>query len=412
MTHRILILTQWCEPEPSFKGVGFAKELIKQGFEVEILTGFPNYPGGRLYPGYAVKLLQREIVEGVHITRVPLYPSHDRSAVRRILNYVSFAASSLIYGLFFIRRPDVIYVYHPPLTVGLTACLLRFLRRVPVVYDIQDMWPDTLRATGMLNHKTILSMIGFFCRWVYGLVDHIVVLSPGFKRLLTNRGVPESKIEVIYNWADEARLANREQIVPAELQKISHFKLLFAGNVGRAQGIKSIVLAAQILQERRTNVSIIILGGGLDLDRVKAEVDALGVKNMVFIPQVPITRVGGYLDSADALLVHLQANELFKVTIPSKTQAYMVSGKPILMAVDGDASDLVGAAGCGIKAKSEDPESIVEAVSKLAAMSPHERQQMGQNGLNYYREYLSLAAGTKKFSKLFKDVIQNYQESL
>jgi glycosyltransferase involved in cell wall biosynthesis len=207
MATRILLLTQWFDPEPTFKGLVFARELVSQGFEVEVLTGFPNYPEGKLYPGYKIKWLQREVIDGVQITRVPLYPNHDQSAIKRVLNYASFAASSLIYGLFMAKRADVIYAYHPPLTVGVTASLLRLLRRIPVVYDIQDMWPDTLRATGMLNNARALNVVAAVCGWVYRRVDHIVVLSPGFKRLLTARGVPERKLEVIYNWADEAALA-------------------------------------------------------------------------------------------------------------------------------------------------------------------------------------------------------------
>src|SRR5690606_414608 len=118
------------------------------------------YPGGRLYPGYRIKLLQREVIDGVRITRVPLFPSHDQSAVRRALNYLSFAFSSMVYGLLAMRRIDVIYAYHPPLTVGLSACIIRALRRTPVVYDIQDMWPDTLRATNMLRNERALHVIG------------------------------------------------------------------------------------------------------------------------------------------------------------------------------------------------------------------------------------------------------------
>ena len=144
---RVLLLTQWFDPEPTFKGLVFARELVRQGFEVEVLTGFPNYPGGKLYPGYKLKCLQREHIDGVHITRVPLYPNHDQSALKRVLNYSSFAASALFYGLFVAKRADVIYAYHPPLTVGVVASIMRVFLRIPVVYDIQDMWPDTDRKS-------------------------------------------------------------------------------------------------------------------------------------------------------------------------------------------------------------------------------------------------------------------------
>ncbi|MNE41437.1 putative glycosyl transferase [compost metagenome] len=159
MATRVLLLTQWFDPEPTFKGLVFARELVAQGFEVEVVTGFPNYPGGKLYPGYRIKLIQREVIDGVTVTRLPLYPSHGQSGIGRVLNYISFAASSLLYGLFGAKKPDVIYAYHPPLTVGIAAAFIRLLRRVPVVYDIQDMWPDTLRATGMFSNEKALRIV-------------------------------------------------------------------------------------------------------------------------------------------------------------------------------------------------------------------------------------------------------------
>ena len=159
MTVRVLLMTQWFDPEPTFKGIVFARELVRQGFEVEVITGFPNYPGGKIYPGYKIRLVQKEQIEGVNVTRVPLYPSHDKSKIGRILNYVSFACSLMIYGLFS-KKADVIYAYHPPLTVGIAASIVGFFRRVPVVNDIQDMWPDTLSSTGMISNKRVITLVG------------------------------------------------------------------------------------------------------------------------------------------------------------------------------------------------------------------------------------------------------------
>ena len=243
---RVLLLTQWFDPEPTFKGLVFARELVKQGFDVEVITGFPNYPGGKVYPGYRVKLIQKEVIDGVTVTRVPLYPSHDRGAKGRILNYASFAASSLFYGLFFAKKADVMYAYHPPLTVGVTAALLRLFRRVPVVYDIQDMWPDTLRATGMFSNERALKVVSAVCDWVYKRVDHIVVLSPGFRRLLIERGVPSEKIDVIYNWCAEDSISDRGGDFPAGLPA-EGFRVLFAGNMGKAQALPAVLEAAVIL---------------------------------------------------------------------------------------------------------------------------------------------------------------------
>ena len=167
MSKRILIMTQWFDPEPTFKGLLFARELVARGFEVEVITGFPNYPGGVLYEGYRLKLIQKEMIDGVLITRVPLFPSHDKNRLGRIANYISFAFSSLMYGLFLAKRPDVIYVYHPPLTVSISALIIKLFRRIPVVLDIQDMWPDTLKATGMITNSRLLGFVSKVCNLIY-----------------------------------------------------------------------------------------------------------------------------------------------------------------------------------------------------------------------------------------------------
>ena len=401
MATRILLLTQWFDPEPTFKGMVFARELVRQGFEVEVVTGFPNYPGGKVYPGYSIKLLQREVIDGVQITRVPLYPNHDQSAIKRVLNYLSFAASSLLYGLFVAKRADVIYAYHPPLTVGITACLIRLFRRIPVVYDIQDMWPDTLRATGMINSSRALNAVESVCQWVYRRVDHLVVLSPGFKCLLTQRGVPKSKIEVIYNWADESALMSPLGQVPEAFPGADRFRVVFAGNMGKAQALDAVLDAALILQKRGSRASFVMLGGGVEVNRLKARAYELMLGNVVFLPPVPMSEVGTMLAAADVLLVHLRKDPLFEITIPSKTQAYMAVGKPLLMAVNGDAADLISRAQCGLTAGSENPQALADAVDALAAMPATDLQIMGDNASRYYREALGLQVGVGKFSEVF-----------
>lgn len=401
MPTRVVLLTQWFDPEPTFKGLAFARELVRKGFAIEVVTGFPNYPGGRLYEGYRIRLIQREVIDGVQITRLPLYPSHDGSALRRILNYASFAASSLFYGLFMLKRPDVIYAYHPPLTVGITASLLRLIRRIPVVYDIQDMWPDTLRATGMLNNEKLLAVVSRVCDWVYRQVDRIVVLSPGFKHLLLERGVPQEKLDLIYNWCDEAALHSAQGLT-RESPSSHQFRIVFAGNMGKAQALGTVIEAAELLSKEQPDVCFLLVGSGVEVDRLKQLVAAKGLGNVVFVPRVPMKDVGAILGAADALLVHLKDDPLFAITIPSKTQAYMAIGRPLLMAVRGDAADLVERAGCGVMASPEDARSVADAAIHLANMSALELETMGQRSRAFYERELSLAVGVERFSAHFR----------
>ncbi|WP_137807885.1 glycosyltransferase family 4 protein [Pseudomonas sp. G(2018)] len=402
MATRVLLMTQWFDPEPTFKGLVFARELVAQGFEVEVVTGFPNYPGGKLYAGYKIKPFQREVIDGVQITRVPLYPSHGQSGVGRVLNYISFAASLLLYCLFRAKKPDVIYAYHPPLTVGIAAALVRFFRRVPVVYDIQDMWPDTLKATGMFSSEKLLKVVSRVCDWVYRNVDQIVVLSPGFKRLLTERGVPSQKIDVIYNWCAEDLIQATSTLPPPNFPNSSKFKILFAGNMGKAQSLDTVIAAAQLLREKASEIAFIFLGGGVEVSRLEALAKAEGINNAHFLPGVSMTEVGAYLASADALLVHLKKDPLFTITIPSKTQAYMAAGKPILMSVDGDAAELVSNAGCGVVSESDNPQALADAILSLMRMTGAAREQMAENGRVFYQKELSLRVGVERFGEHFQ----------
>ena len=403
MTVRVLLMTQWFDPEPTFKGIVFARELARQGFEVEVITGFPNYPGGVIYPGYKIKLLQKEQIEGVNVTRVPLYPSHDKSKIGRILNYVSFACSLMIYGLFS-KKADVIYAYHPPLTVGIAASIVGFFRRVPVVNDIQDMWPDTLSSTGMISNKRVITLVGKVCEWVYKRSTKIVVLSPGFRTLLVERGVPPEKIEVIYNWCAEDAIAQASDEKGSVFKPDSKFRILFAGNMGLAQALDVVLDAAVLLSTTAPQIEFVFLGGGLEVNNLKQLAQQLDLQNVVFLPPVSMAEVGAYLNAADALLVHLKKDELFKITIPSKTQAYMAAGRPILMAVDGDAADLVSNSHSGVVAKSGDAQSIADAAIKLLKATDDERQTMAENGKAFYKANLSLSRGVERFGLIFKSL--------
>ena len=405
MSKRILLITQWFDPEPTFKGILFAKELVSRGFEVEVITGFPNYPGGNLYDGYRLKLIQKENIAGVLVTRVPLYPSHDKNKLGRIANYISFAFSSLLYGLMFAKRPDIIYAYHPPLTVGISALIIKLFRRVPVVLDIQDMWPDTLKATGMISNLHLLGFISKVCNFIYSVTTKIIVLSPGFKKLLIQRGVAESKIEIIYNWADEEVLRTSNNKAPEELTNIKGFKILFAGNIGQAQGLDVILNAALLLKDDVPEINFLILGQGLQLNDLKKRANDLNLENVHFLAAVAMDKVGGFLNYTDALLIHLNANPLFKITIPGKTQAYMAVGKPIILGVSGDASNLVSIADCGVCFEPENSVALAEAAKSLMLLDPIDIQRLGKNAERFYDENLSVKVGVDSFEKVFNEVI-------
>lgn len=397
----ILIISQWFDPEPTFKGLLFAKELQRQGHEVSVLTGFPNYPGGKVYPGYRVQPFQREVMEGIPITRVALFPSHDGSGLMRMLNYASFAASASI-GVLLVRRPDVAYVYHPPATVGLPAMVLKVLRGVPFVYDVQDLWPDTLAATGMINSPTALSLVGRGMSRIYKMAARIAVLSDGFSAALEGMSVPVGRIDVIPNWADEAQInvgprpTTTDSLWPEEL--LNKFTVTFAGNMGKAQALETVLDAAELLG-KHDNLRFLLIGGGVEASRLELEAKGRGLGNVVFLPRRPINEIGEFLRRSDALLVHLRNDALFEITIPSKTQAYLMAGRPILMGVKGDAAAMIKEAEAGLAFEPENPVQLAEAVMRVMRLSPVERQAMGSSGAKYYAEKLALRVGAERFSE-------------
>jgi colanic acid biosynthesis glycosyl transferase WcaI len=403
---RILFISQIFDPEPTTKGLTFARELARRGHEVEVLTGFPNYPGGQLYPGYRVRLLQREDHAGVAVIRVPVYPSHDQSAARRAATYASFALSAAVLGPLVTRRPDVAYVYHPPGTVGLPALVQRLLHGVPIVYDIQDLWPDTLRATGMVRSNVVLRAVGAWSRLVYRAASRIVVLSPGFRSRLLELGVPAEKVEVIYNWCDESSItaAPRDASLAASLGLDGRFTVLFAGTMGLAQDLDVVLDAAALLAETAPHVRFALIGGGVDRPRLTARAASMGLRNVRFLDPRPMRDMGPILALANALLVHLRDDPLFRITIPSKTQAYLAAGKPVLMGVEGDARRLIEEAGAGLAFTPGDPRALAHAVAALSQRSPAEVEAIGRAGRTFYEQRLSLSVGVSRFEEVMRAV--------
>ena len=403
---RITYLSQLFDPEPTFKGLKFVKLLCARNFAVDVVTGFPNYPGGKVYKGYKIKLLQREFLDSIPVSRLAIFPSHDRSAVQRILCYFSFMLTSFLYLVFRARKPDLIYVFYPSLTAGISAICAKFFRRIKVVVEIQDMWPDSLGATGMMNSSLLYRATSVACRVLYKFSDHITVSSPGFKSLLVSRGVSADKISVIYNWADEVD-SNGANVEPGNFNDIQGFRVLFAGNMGAAQGLDTILDAAAFLKARSVRVSIVLMGEGVELPRLRERALKEGLTNVVFLPRVPLEQVQDYLMSADCLLVHLKCDPLFKITIPSKTQAYLYAGRPIVMAVEGDAAELIAEARAGIACPSEQPQQLAGVIEEMVNTSKVELAEMGKNGRTYYDNKLSCSVGLDRLSRLLNGVIGN-----
>ena len=265
---------------------------------MEVVTGFPNYPGGRFYPGHEPEALwRREVIDGMRVNRVLLYPSHDTSALRRVANYASFALSASTLGTALSRKADACYVYHPPATVGLPALLWKHARQIPFVYHVQDLWPESVVESGMVGNartqRAVERTLSWWCSQLYRGASRIAVLSPGFKRILIERGVPEDKIEVVPNWAEEEifRPEPPNDALAQELGMDGRFNLVFSGNMGHFQGLESAIRAAAKLRHLE-RFQLVFVGSGQaepDLKRLAAE---LGLENVRFLGRHPFAEMG------------------------------------------------------------------------------------------------------------------------
>jgi glycosyltransferase involved in cell wall biosynthesis len=389
---RIMYLTQWFDPEPGvIKGPKFVRAIEAAGHDVTVVTGFPNYPTGRLYPGYRLRLLTRETVDGVRVLRLPLYPSHDASSLRRALNYLSFFLSALVYGLMRRERYDFAYVYHPPITVGLAAALAGLVRRLPYVLEIQDLWPDTVAATGMANARGV-RLIDRLCNFVYRRASTIIVQSEGMRRALIDRGVPAAKITTIRNWAD-VEPAAESATGPTEARGLT---IVYGGNLGRGQALATVIDAAAIIQRERQDITIRIYGDGIEAGPLRERAAQLGVTVLQMHPRVSRDEILAIFARADALLLHLADAPLFAITIPSKTQVYLAMGRPIVAGIAGEAAELLQQSGAALVAPPQDADALARAMCALADLPGEQREAMGRAGRRFYCEALSFETAMER----------------
>lgn len=403
---RILIIKQLWNPEPTAKSLDFALELKKRGHEVHVLTGFPSYPLGKIYSGFKQKLWSREEMKGIQITRVPIYPDHSSNGKKRMLHYLSYAFSASLLGPFLMKKADVAFVYQGAIPVGIPATVFKWFRGVRFVYDINDLWPETVEVSGMMKNKRLLTVIERWNKFNLNRATHISVATNGFKKKLESKGVEADKLHFIPNWSrDQLRTSQlpneqKERFFPSDKTNI-----LYAGNLGVVQSLYTILDGMRILKEQgERDINLILLGGGAEEVGLKEYTKAHELSEVTFLPRVSGEEVGHYLNSADVLLVHLKKTDLFSITIPSKILSYLRSAKPILMGLSGDAAEIVTDANAGLLFEPDNADDFVNKVLQLHQMGKDGREALGKNGPIYYDNNLSIQSSTDKLELLMKEI--------
>jgi colanic acid biosynthesis glycosyl transferase WcaI len=402
---RILILSQWFHPENNVRADVLAVALAARGHDVQVVTGFPNYPLGRIYEGYQQKLWTKEKWRGIQVLRFPLYPDHSSSFWRRSLTYLTFSLSSSLLSPFLVEPVDVIWVYHPPITIGITALVLSFSRRAPFVFEIQDMWPEMVKTSGIVPSKRVLRALGALAGAIYRGAAALIVISDGFKRNLVDKGVPAEKIRVVPNWGDETNyeIRERDERLGQEHSLDHHFNVMYAGNMGPAQDLFVLLDAAELLRDME-RVQFVLIGDGLSLTGLTSQVESRGLRNVRFIGRQPAGRMPDFLAWGDVMLVQLADEELFKMTIPSKLLSYMGSGKPILCAVGGDADQVIIEASAGVTCRPGDAFELAEAIRRMVEADAGKLEEMGMAGRRAFEERYSQRVLLDEYEELLEEV--------
>jgi glycosyltransferase involved in cell wall biosynthesis len=383
---KLLIITQYFWPE-NFRINDLAREFSKRGHAVTVLTGLPNYPGGKFSPGYGFTGPYRELYEGVEVIRCPLLPRGSGSGVRLALNYMSFAVMATLRGLLAWRKDyDVIFVHEPsPMTVGFPAIVIKALTRAPVLLWVLDLWPESVSATQAIRSPRVLRWIERMVRFIYRHCDRILVQSRAFVSHVERQRVPSEKILYLPSWAETLyESAVGALPVPENVRLPEGFRIMFAGNVGAAQDFETILTAAERVKSRR-DIHWIIVGDGRMLSWVQAEVARRRLGDTVhLLGRHPLEAMPAFFAQADAMLVTLRREPIFALTIPGKVQSYLASGRPIVAALDGEGARIIQEAGAGIVCPAERPEALADAVLRLAETPKEARELMGRRGAEYY----------------------------
>lgn len=381
-----------------------ARALRARGNEVQVVTGFPNYPDGRVYPGFRQRLYQRDVMQGVTVHRAPLYVSHDADPRRRAANYLSFAISASAVAVSRQSRVDATLVHSTPATVAIPAMAMRLLRRTPYVVYVQDLWPDTVLASGFLAegaHRSIEGMLNRFCDSVYRHASAIAVTSPGMADLIVRRGISAKKISIVPNWVDERnfRPATPGETVLREIGKRSPFTVMYAGAMGEVQALETLIDAAAILRDHH-DIDFLLVGGGVAESSLRARVERAGLRSVRFLPHQPVERMAEVLALGDVQIVSLRDKPIFRTTLPSKLQATMAAGRPIICAVAGDAAQVIRESGAGLATAPASAAELASAILDVAALSSEDREALGHAGRRYYAERFSEEQGARALDDL------------
>jgi len=388
---KITIITQYFWPE-HFKVNDLSLEAEEKGHDIEVCTNLPNYPLGKYYDGYSLRGPYFEKWQGIRIFRIPVIPRWRAGNLALALNYLSFLIiSSFVFpfAYFFRHKTDIIFCWQTsPITSAIPAIIIKKLFKKPAVMWVQDLWPESLQATGVLNSPITLRILTRVCNWIYNQFDILFVQSKGFEKKLLERGIT-SPMSYLPNWAEDYYAPiPREQLKELDEALPKGFRVLYAGNIGVAQGFDVLIEAAEHL--RQENIQWIVLGAGRDLERVRGLIHQKGLEDHFhFLGRCPPMDVPRYLALVDGVVMMLKKSPTLSITIPGRFQTYLACGVPVLASLDGEVAQILQESQAGLSSPAEDAAAFATNIKSLLSMSSQQRQMMGSKGYNYYQKHFA-----------------------
>jgi glycosyltransferase involved in cell wall biosynthesis len=408
---RVLVLSQYYWPE-SFRINEVVDSLRRVGCHVTVLTGQPNYPQGDVFDGYSAAGFGAQKHEsGYCIYRVPLMPRGRGGAVRLVANYLSFVLSASLLGPWLLRKQrfDAIFVYAPsPIIQAIPAVWLAYIKRAKLVTWVQDLWPQSLEATGFVRNRRVLALVAMLVRWIYRHCDLLLVQSQAF---IAPVKAMSGKTQVQYH-PNPGELAFRQAqlLSPPALVLKPGFNVVFAGNLGTVQALGTVLDAAEVLQ-LYGDVRLVLVGSGSRSEWLHQEVARRRLTNVLLPGRFAPEAMPGILAQASALLVSLVHSPTMSQTVPSKVQAYLAAGKPIIASLDGEGARVVTEAGAGLACPAEDAQALADAVLQLRNAVPEDLQKMGQCGLVYYEQHFEPTFLAKRLALILSEVVTGKRTS-
>jgi glycosyltransferase involved in cell wall biosynthesis len=324
---------------------------VEAGHCVTVVTCAPNFPAGRVFPGYKNRLWQRETMSGIHVIRVWTYITANEGFVRRVLDYLSFMFLASLASLF-VRRVDVVIGTSPQFFTACAAHFVAALKRRPFVFELRDLWPESIKAVGMMRDSMVLRLMEKLELYLYRRARLIVSVTHSFRATLAARGVDPNKIDVVTNGVDLSRFSPRpkDAALEAELGLAGKFVAGYVGTHGIAHALETLLAAAERLSRAPDGdrFRIMLLGDGASKATLRAEAARLGLTNVVFVDSVSKDQVSRYWSLLDVSIIHLRKTELFETVIPSKLFECMGMGIPVLHGVGGESAGIVEREGVGV----------------------------------------------------------------